>query len=1078
MNCISVLKKTLLVVLMFVPSLFLYAQQPKKTAATPSFSEPAISPDASEIAFVSGGDIWTVPATGGEARLLVSHPDYDSRPLYSPDGQWLAFASTRTGNADIYVLNISSGQLNRLTYADAADEISAWSGDGKFIYFSSTAHDISNMRDVYKVHLEGGTPMLVSGNPYVNEFFAAPSPAGKTIALTAHGYASQQWWRNGRSHLDESEIWLMHPDKNDSYESITEKGAKHLWPMWSKDGKSLFYVSDKTGVENLYVKTLGATAKQLTQFKTGRLLWPTISADGKAIVFERNFKVWYYDIANGKPVEVDITQRGSPASRAVEHLRLTSQFSNLALSPDGKKVAFIARGNIFVASAKDGGDAVRVTTAGGIASQVVWASNSNSVVYVSNKEGVSHLYQYDFITNTETKLTNEKADDSSPKFSPDGKIVSFIRDSQELRLIDLTSKKETLLTKAFIEESPFSGNDMYSWSPDNKWIAYVAFGAKAFRNIYLIPASGGEAKPVSFLANSNANGINWGKDSKFILFNTGQRTEKRFVARVDLVPQIPKFREEQFQSLFADQTTTAANQANNKTTPAVDTIFKAAAKKEKGETKIVWEGLKQRLRLMPLAVDVNELLISPDGNTLALIASAAGQTNVFTYSLDELSKEPPSLRQITSTSSVKSNLQFSPDNKDIFFNEKGGLQSVTLDSRQVKTLSVTAELDMDFNKEKLEVFKQVWTLLNKSFYDPNFHGANWNAIKNTYEPLAAGANTIEELRRILSLMVGELNASHLGVNGPAGQVNVGNIGLAYDKDEYEHNGLLKITEVINLGPADVSGKIRAGDYLNAIDGVLITATTNVDQLLENKINKLVILTINSSATDKVGKKISVRPVSMATEKGLLYTQWVQQQRDYVNTVSKGRLGYIHMYSMSQESLDQLYLDIDVDNHSKEGVIVDIRNNNGGFVNPYALDVLSRKGYLTITERGLPAAPARVQLGQRALDASTILVTNQHSVSDAESFSEGYRTLGLGKIVGEPTAGWIIFTSNFTLFDGTIVRLPHSKVTDHEGKNMELNPRSIDIPVSNPLGEKNKDSQLDTAVNELLKQIDKNKDAGQ
>lgn len=1067
----------MLVVLMFVPSLFLSAQQPKKTLGTPYFSEPAISPDASEIVFVSGGDIWTVPATGGEARLLVSHPAYDSKPLYSPDGRWLAFASTRTGNGDIYVLNISSGQLNRLTYADAPDEISAWSGDGKFIYFSSESHDVAKMRDVYRVSVEGGTPMPVSANRYVSEFFAAPSPDGKTIALTAHGMALLQWWRKGHSHLDESEIWLMHPDKNDGYEPITEKGAKHLWPMWSKDGKSLFYVSDKTGTENLYAKTFGAAAKQLTQFKTGRLIWPTISADGTAIVFERDFKVWYYDIASGKPVEVNISRRGSPAAPMVEHLRLTNQFRDLALSPDGKKVAFIGRGNIFVASAKEGGDAVRITTAGGIATQLVWASNSNSVVYVSDREGISHLYQYDFITNTETKLANENTDDSSPKFSPDGKRLSFIRNNQELRLIDVASKKETLLTKAFIEERAFSSNDAYSWSPDNKWIAYVAYGAKAFRNIYVIPASGGEAKPVSFLANANANNINWGKDSKFILFNTGQRTEKKYVARVDLVPQIPKFREDQFQSLFGDQTTTSTNQTNSKTTPAADTIFKGAAKKEKEETKMVWEGMKQRLRFMPLAVDVNEMLISPDGNTLALIASAAGQTNIFTYSLDELAKEPAALKQITSTSAVKSDLQFSPDNKEIFFMEQGGLQSVTLDSRQGKPLAVTAELDIDFSKEKMEIFKQVWTLQNKGFYDPNFHGANWNVVKDTYEPLAAGANTIEELRRILSLMVGELNASHSGISGPAGPVNVGNLGLLYDKGEYEHNGLLKITEVVNLGPADVSGKIQIGDYLTAIDGVLITATTNVDQLLENKINKLVTLTINASTSDKVGKKINVRPVNMATEKRLLYTQWVWQQRDYVNKVSKGRLGYVHMFDMSQESLDQLYFDMDADNHSKEGVIVDVRNNNGGFVNPYALDVLSRKGYLTMTMRGFPTAPARVQLGQRALDAPTILVTNQHSLSDAEDFSEGYRTLGLGKIVGEPTAGWIIFTTNITLFDGTIVRLPYSKITDHEGKNMELNPRPVDIPVSNPLGEKNKDSQLDTAVNELSKQIDKNKEAG-
>jgi C-terminal processing protease CtpA/Prc len=216
----------------------------------------------------------------------------------------------------------------------------------------------------------------------------------------------------------------------------------------------------------------------------------------------------------------------------------------------------------------------------------------------------------------------------------------------------------------------------------------------------------------------------------------------------------------------------------------------------------------------------------------------------------------------------------------------------------------------------------------------------------------------------------------------------------------------------------------------------------------------------------------IRPVSAGTEKGLLYKQWVQQQRDYVAKVSNGRLGYVHMFDMSQQSLDQLYLDMDAENHSREGVVVDVRNNNGGFVNAYALDVFSRKGYMTMTVRGLPSSPARTQLGQRALDAPTVLVTNQHSLSDAEDFTEGYRTLGLGKVVGEPTGGWIIYTSSVQLIDGSTLRMPFIKVTDHEGKNMELVPRPVDIAVTRPLGEgNNKDSQLDAAAKELLKSLD-------
>jgi C-terminal processing protease CtpA/Prc len=201
---------------------------------------------------------------------------------------------------------------------------------------------------------------------------------------------------------------------------------------------------------------------------------------------------------------------------------------------------------------------------------------------------------------------------------------------------------------------------------------------------------------------------------------------------------------------------------------------------------------------------------------------------------------------------------------------------------------------------------------------------------------------------------------------------------------------------------------------------------------------------------------------------------VQQQRDYVARISNGRLGYVHMFDMSSQSLDQLYLDMDAENHSREGVVVDVRNNNGGFVNAYALDVFARRGYMNMTVRGLPSAPARVQLGQRALDAPTVLVTNQHSLSDAEDFTEGYRTLGLGKVVGEPTASWIIFTSAVQLLDGSVMRMPFIKITDNQGKNMELSPRPVDVTVNKPLGEPEKDVQLDTAVKVLLQQVDERK----
>lgn len=1046
-------------------------------AALPSFAEPALSPDRSEIALVSGGDIWTVPVAGGEARLLVAHPANDSRPLYSPDGRKLAFVSTRTGGGDLYVLTLATGELKRLTFDDGNDQLDAWSRDGQWLYFSSTSRDVAGMNDLYRVSVEGGTPMQISADRYLNEFAAAPAPDGQTLAFSARSIASNQWWRKGHSHIDEAEVWLLRDGK--TYEKVTGGGAKEMWPLWGAEGRSLFYVSDRSGAQNIWMKPASGAAKQVTPFKDGRVLWPNISYDGKLIVFERNFGIWKLDPANGQTSEIKITRRGAPTGPIIEHLSLNSQFQDLALSPDGKKVVYTARGEIFAASAKDGGDGVRVTRSTAREAQVVWSPDSRRIVYVSERNGAGQIFQFDFTTNTETQLTNANVSDSAPLFAPDGKSLAFVRDGRELRVLDVESKQDRVLVTGNVTRSP----NGLAWSPDSRWLAYVGLSKPPFNNVFAVPASGGESRAISTLPNSFSGDVSWSPDGSFIIFNSAQRTEEALVVRVDLLLRTPKFREDQFRDLFKEDPPRNPNaapraEAAAAQTPAPDAAARRNAPKP---VEIVFTDIRRRASLLPVGVDVGSQRISPDGKWLLLNASAAGRQNLYLYSLDELSREPAVARQLTSTPGPKTSAQFSPDSREVYYLEQGRINIIPVDGRTpARPLSVTAELDVDFAQEKLEVFRQAWTYLRDGFYDEKFHGADWEAVRAAYEPRIAGCLTPDEMRRLLNLMVGELNASHLGVSAPfgggAGGGSVtGKLGLRFDRAEYEGTGRLKVTEVIALSPAAVSQQIQAGDYLLAVDGVAISARTNLDELLSHKIGRRVVLRVAGSADGASAREVALQPISLAAEKNLLYRHWVEANRAYVERISNGRLGYVHMLDMSENALQRLYLDLDADNRAKEGVVVDVRNNNGGFVNVYAIDVLARRGYLTMTGRGLPAAPARTQLGQRALELPTILVTNQHSLSDAEDFTEGYRSLKLGKVVGEPTAGWIIFTGQRTLVDGSGLRMPGTKITDNTGQNMELNPRPVDVPVTRPVGEslQGKDSQLDTAVSELLKQFSSN-----
>jgi Tol biopolymer transport system component/C-terminal processing protease CtpA/Prc len=1023
----------------------------------PYFYEPSVSPTTNEIAFVSGGDIWTVPSTGGEARLLISNPANDTRPLFSPDGKQLAFMSNRTGNEDIFVLTLATGDVRRITYDDGNDHLDAWSRDGKYLYFSTASNDINAMNDVYRVSANGGTPMPVTADRFATEYWAAPAPNANAVAFTAKGTVAGQWWRRGHSHLDESEIWLVtSPNQSPKYEKLSGGGAKEAWPMWSPDGKRVYFMSDRGGAENLWVKDASpsAAARQLTAFKDGRLLWPNISYDGKTIAFERDFGVWKFDTSTGKAAPVEIVLHGAPATPEVSRLNANGQFRDLVLSPDGRKVAFVSHGEIFAGSAKEPGSATRVTATAASEFGLAWSPDSKKIVYVSDRSGAYHVYEYDFVAAAETQLTSAAQGETSPRWSPDGKFIAYIRAGQDLITYDLASKQEQVLTKSHFSKPPQEA--AFEWSPDSQWIAFAAPGEKDFRNINVIPVTGGKPEPISFLSNTNCRSIAWAPDGTYLLFSTGQRTETSMVARVDLVPKTPVFREDRFRDLFKDEPERPGRGGG------------AAAAKPAPKVKIELAGIRRRLSMLPVNVDANNLKISPDGKTLLMTANVAGQLNLYTFSLDDTGgggRGERVARQVTSTAGQKSNAQWTPDGKEIYYLEAGRLSVATLETRLSRPLASTAEMDVSFQEEKQAVFQQAWQYLNDNFFDPEFNGIDWKATRARFAPVIAGSHTPDEERRIIGLMIGELNSSHSGISMtemPPPAPVTGRLGVRFDPVAYDSEGKLRISEVIAQTPADIAG-LKPGQILEAVDHEPIV---NLDLSLEHKVDRRVVLTIS----DGSGKRdIPVKPISRTAEKQLLYRQWVESRREYVDKISNGRLGYVHMADMSEQALTQLYLDLDAANQSKKGIVVDIRNNNGGFVNAYALDVLSRKPYLQMAPRGLDAAPARTVLGQRALELPTVLVVNQHSLSDAEDFTEGYRAMKLGKVVGEPTAGWIIYTSNYQLIDGSSLRLPSTRITTATGEPMEMHPRPVDIQVDRPIGESytGKDIQLDAAVKALM-----------
>jgi C-terminal processing protease CtpA/Prc len=577
------------------------------------------------------------------------------------------------------------------------------------------------------------------------------------------------------------------------------------------------------------------------------------------------------------------------------------------------------------------------------------------------------------------------------------------------------------------------------------------------------------------------------------------------IVRVDLLPHVPRYREDEFRDLFKpaespDRRTAPAPKPASEPAPKTEpdapppekgalaetkapeaspgdksAAAPAAAKPKVEPVRIVFEGIRERATYLPLGVSAEAPAISPDGKTLVFRSSLSGQSVLYSYNLDELVREPATPQQIASSKRPKRFYAFAPDSKQLFYLEGGVVTTTTLETPRPKPIAINADMDVAFDREKMAAFDQAWSLLDRSFFDPKFHGQDWRALRARFQPYIAGAHTPDEMRRITNLMIGELNASHSGINRPATgfgatpSPRIGDLGLRFDREAYEAGRGLVVREVITLGPAFIEGSIKPGDVLLAVDGHAVAPGVDLDQLMLDRAEKRTVLSVRTGAATR---PVVVRPVSSTVASGLLYRHWIGQQRAYVDRISGGRLGYVHIADMSSEALDQLYLDLDAQNQGKEGVVVDVRNNNGGFVNGFVLDVFTRRNYLTMTTRGQTGVPSRQALGQRALGLPTVLLTNESSLSDAEDFTEGYRTLKLGKVVGVPTAGWIIYTSNVPLVDGSVVRLPGTRIQGAAGDDMELHPRPVDLTVERPLGDtlQGKDTQLDAAVAELLKSL--------
>jgi tricorn protease len=1015
---------------------------------------PVPSPDGSTLAFSYQGDLWSVPINGGRALRLTVHEAFDSYPVWSPDGKEIAFSSDRFGNDDIYVMPAEGGMPERLTYFSSADRVCDWLPDGNGILFAANRNFYYHRIPVlYSVPRSGGTPKQV-GKFYTNE--GKISPDGQWVAFSLGRYDWARKRYRGSSNLD---LWLYHI-KSGEFKRLTMHEGNDLSPMWSADNKRIYYITDKDGIFNIWSMDLaGNNKKQLTHHKSDGVRFPAISRNGEVIAYEWETEIRTIAAAGGESRKIGILAPTENKVNVEEWKTFSGEASEMVLSPDEKQLAFVVHGEVFVKkNSEKPGKAVRLTHTPARESDITWSPASDALVYVSDREGNKDLFIVKSADPAEKRLdralelttvrfTISGKDEYKPRFSPDGNKLAYIEGLGDLKIIDMKTKKTFTLLKGWDVPE-------YSWSPDSKWIAYSRNDNEFNIDIRIIPAAGGE--PVNITQHPDIDGQPvWSADGRKLAFTSLRTGDTEDIWMVFLRRED----EEKTKEDFEEEDSVKNKEEKNK------------KEKKPVEVRIDFEDIHRRLRrVTTLDGSESNVSISPDGETFMFTANIEGKNDLWSVKWDGTE-----MKRITKGGKSPGFVQWTKDGKKVFYLSKGRINSVTKDGRTEKPIPFSAKMTIDHRAERLQKFDECWRTLDQNFYDPDFHGIDWQAMKKKYRPTAAEESTIRGFNDVVNLMLGELNASHLGIRGPNSgpAVTTGMLGLRFD-DSYKGKGL-KVAGVLPEGPCDKTASlVYPGEILIRIGEKKIETGTNIHALLNEKVGERVRITMLSKI--KKERSLVVRPIDKNQFNNLEYKRWVKDKRKKVEKWSSGKLGYVHIRGMSMPGFQQFEMELYAVAHGKEGLIIDVRNNGGGWTTDYMMAALSPRPHAyTVPRDGEKGYPLSERLPFYAWSKPIVAMCNEWSFSNAEIFPHAIKTLNRGKVVGAPTGGFVISTGGIGLIDGASFRVPsRGWYTLSTGLNQENNGCIPDEIVWEHPADRGseEDRQLKKAVDVLLEDVAK------